>query len=151
MSLKERILNDFKEAFKNKDALAKSVLSMLKSEIANAEIESGAREKGLSDEEVIKVIKKMVKQRRDSIKQFKEGGNQEMAEQEEAELAVLEKYLPEQMSEEEVEEKLKEIIEKVGAQSPADLGKVMGVAMKELGASADGAMVKEIASKLLSK
>ena len=150
MSLKERILNDFKEAFKNKDALAKSVLSMLKSEIANAEIELGVRENGLSDEEVIKVIKKMVKQRKDSVEQFTKGGNQEMAEQEKAELAVLEKYLPEQMSEEEVEERLKKIIEKVGAQSPSDLGKVMGIAMKELGASADGAIVKEVAVRLLS-
>ena len=150
MTLKEQILNDFKEAFKNKDVVAKNTLSMLKSEIANAEIDLGMRDEGISDEECLKVIKKTVKQRKDSIEQFEKGGNTEMAEGEKAELEILEKYLPEQMGEEEIEVKVKEVIEKVGASEPSDLGKVMGAVMSELGAEADGNVVREIASKLLS-
>jgi len=150
MSLKKQILEDFKKAFKEKDLVAKSVLAMLKSEIANAEIEKGMRENGLDDAGVVAVVKKMIKQRKDSIEQFEKGGNSEMAENEKAELAVLEKYLPEQMSVEEIEVKVKEIIEKVGATGAGDLGKVMGAVMGELGAEADGNTVREIASKLLS-
>jgi len=150
MTLKEQILKDFMTAFKGKDMVTKNTLSMVKSEISNAEIDLGEREDGLKDENILKVLKKMVKQRKDSIKQFEEGGNSEMAENEKAELEVLEKYLPEQMSAEDVEIKVKEIIEKVGATEASDLGKVMGVVMAELGAEADGNIVREIASKLLS-
>jgi len=150
MTLKEQILKDFMIAFKAKDMVTKNTLSMVKSEISNAEIDLGVREKGISDDEAIKVVKKAVKQRKDSIKQFEEGGNTEMAENEKAELEVLEKYLPEQMSAEDVEVKVKEIIEKVGATEAGDLGKVMGAVMAELGAEADGNVVREIASKLLS-
>jgi len=143
MTLKEQILKDFMVAFKAKDTVTKDALSMVKSEISNAEIDLGVREDGISDEEAIKVIKKMVKQRKDSIKQFEEGGNSEMAKSEKAELEVLEKYLPEQMSAEDIEVKVKEVIAKVGASSPADLGKVMGAVMAELGAEADGNVVEK--------
>ncbi len=149
MTLKEQILNDFKEAFKNKDLVAKNTLSMLKSEISNREIDLGVREEGLKDEEVVKVVKSAVKKRKDAIEQFEKGGNMEMAESEKAELKVLEKYLPEQMSDEDIEIKVKEVIEKIGANSASDLGKVMGMVMGELGDKADGNTVREIASKLL--
>lgn len=149
MTLKEQILKDFMTAFKAKDMVTKSTLSMVKSEIVNAEINLGARESGLKDEDTLKVVKKAVKQRKDAIEQFEKGGNSEMADGEKAELVVLEKYLPEQMSIEDVEKKVKEIIEKVGAESAGDLGKVMGVAMGELGAAVDGNVVREVASKLL--
>ncbi len=148
--LKEQILKDFMVAFKAKDMITKNTLSMVKSEISNAEIDLGEREKGLTDENTLRVIKKMTKQRKDSIKQFEDGGNIEMAEGEKEELKVLEKYLPEQMSAEDVEVKVKEVIEKVGATEAGDLGKVMGAVMAELGAEADGNVVREIASKLLS-
>ena len=150
MTLKEQILKDFMTAFKTKDMVTKNTLSMVKSEIANAEIDLGAREDGISDEEAVKVIKKAVKQRKDAIEQFEKGGNSEMADNEKAELEVLEKYLPEQMSADDVEVKVKEVIEKVGATEAGDLGKVMGAVMAELGAEADGNVVREIASKLLS-
>jgi uncharacterized protein YqeY len=149
MTLKKQILKDFMTAFKEKDMVTKNTLSMVKSEIANAEIDLGSREEGLKDEDTLKVLKKMVKQRKDSIEQFEKGGNSEMAESEKEELAVLEKYLPEQMSVEDIEIKVKEIIEKVGATGAGDLGKVMGAVMGELGAEADGNTVREIASKLL--
>ncbi len=151
MTLKETILKDFMTAFKEKDMVTKNTLSMIKSEIANAEIDLGARENGLKDEDVIKVIKSAVKKRKDAIEQFEKGGNIEMAENEKAELKVLEKYLPEQMSDEDIETKIKEVIEKVGANSPSDLGKIMGAAMSELGNEADGNTVREIAQKLLTK
>lgn len=149
MTLKEQILKDFMTAFKAKDMVTKGTLSMVKSEIANAEIDLGAREDGLKDEDTLKVIKKAVKQRKDAIEQFEKGGNTEMADGEKAELEVLEKYLPEQMSAEEIEKKVKEVIEKVGADGAGDLGKVMGATMAELGAEADGNVVREMASKLL--
>ena len=149
MTLKEQILDDFKEAFKNKDMVTKNTLAMVKSEITNVEIDLGAREKGLKDEDTLKVIKKAVKQRKDAIVQFEKGDNIKMTESEKAEIEVLKKYLPEQSSKEEIEKKIKEIIEKVGADGVGDLGKVMGIAMKEFGATADGNTVREIASKLL--
>ncbi len=151
MTLKETILKDFMTAFKAKDMVTKNTLSMVKSEIANAEIDLGAREDGLKDDDVVKVIKSAVKKRKDAIEQFKKGGNTEMAEDEKAELEVLEKYLPAQMSKEDIEVKVKEVIEKVGANSPADLGKVMGAVMSELGNEADGNIVRGIAQKLLTK
>ena len=149
MTLKEQILKDFMIAFKAKDIVAKNTLAMVKSEISNTEIDLGAREDGLKDEDTLKVIKKAVKQRKDAIEQFEKGGNTEMADGEKAELEVLEKYLPEQMGVEDVEKKVKEIIEKVDATEAGDLGKVMGATMAELGAAADGNVVREIASKLL--
>jgi len=151
MTLKEKIIDDFKKAFKEKDLVAKSVLSMLKSEIANAEIDLGVREEGISDEECLKVIKKMVKQRKDSIEQFEKGGNQEMADAEKAELAVLEQYLPEQMSEEEIRKQVEEVVAEVGASGPGDLGKVMGVVMKKVGAEADGNVVRVIVAEVLGE
>ncbi len=150
MTLKEQILKDFMTAFKAKDMVTKNTLSMVKSEISNAEIDLGSREEGLSDEDTLKVLKKMVKQRKDSIKQFEDGGNKEMAESEREELEVLEKYLPEQMSAEDIKVKVEEVIKKVGAEGPSDLGKVMGATMKELGAEADGNVVREVASELLA-
>jgi len=150
MTLKEQILKDFMTAFKEKDMVTKNTLSMVKSEISNAEINLGSREDGLKDEDTLKVLKKMVKQRKDSIKQFEDGGNEEMAESEREELEVLEKYLPEQMNVEDIKVKVEEVIKKVGAEGPSDLGKVMGATMKELGAEADGNVVREVASELLA-
>ena len=149
MTLKEQILKDFMTAFKAKDMVTKNTLAMVKSEISNAEIDLGEREDGLKDENTLKVIKKMTKQRKDSIKQFEAGGNTEMADGEKVELEILEKYLPEQMNADDVEVKVKEVIEKTGATEVGDLGKVMGAVMAELGAEVDGNVVREIASKLL--
>ncbi len=149
MTLKEKIQADFKEAFKNKETERKSVLSMLNSEIKNKEIELGKQEKGLSDEEVISVIQKAVKQRKDSAQQYKQGGREELVEKEEAEIKVLETYLPKQLGDDEIETVVKEVIEQIGATSKADMGKVMGAAMGVLKGKADGNKVKEIVEKLL--
>ena len=151
MSLKQTITSDFMKAFKAKELEKKGVLSLLQSEIKNKEIELGLREEGLGDDEVIGVISRAVKQRKDSIQQFRDAGRIDLAEKEEIELEILSVYLPEQMDDVAVEKEISAIIEKVGAQSPTDIGKVMGMAMSALKGKVDGDKVKEIAQKLLQK
>ncbi|MFO7807363.1 MAG: GatB/YqeY domain-containing protein [Candidatus Moraniibacteriota bacterium] len=149
MKIKEKIANDFKEAFRRGDKERKSVLSALNSEIKNKEIELKKREDGLSDEETLQIIKKALKQREDSISQYKSGGRDDLAEKEAKEAEILKEYLPEQMSDEELEKKIKEIIDELGVKDSSDLGKVMGKAMGELKNSADGNKVREIAQRIL--
>lgn len=151
MGLKETIKKDFVKAFRNKDSERKSVLSMVNSEIKNAEIELKVREEGLSDEQVIEVIKRKVKQNKDAIEKYKTGGREELAEKEQKELDILKEYLPEEMSSEEIEKVVKEILEESGVNDPSQLGKVMGMAMKRFQGLADGNLVREIATKLLQK
>ncbi|MDA3814795.1 MAG: GatB/YqeY domain-containing protein [Patescibacteria group bacterium] len=149
MSLKEKIIADFKQAFKDKDLEKKSVLSMLRAEISNKEIELKVREDGLSDEETISLIKKASKQRKDAATQYKEGGREELAEKELAEAVVLEEYLPEQMSDEEINIEVKKIIEELGVSDKSEMGKVMGIAMGKLKGKADGGKVKEAVERIL--
>lgn len=150
MTLKEKISADFKQAFKEKDLQKKSVLSMLQSEIKNKEIDLGKKEEGLSDEEVLAVLGRAVKQRKDSIEQYRSGGREELAVQEQSEVEILMAYLPEQISEEEVEKVVKEVIAATGASTKADIGKVMGQAMGRLKGQADGNVVRQKAEQLLS-
>ncbi|MDZ7612209.1 MAG: GatB/YqeY domain-containing protein [Candidatus Moranbacteria bacterium] len=149
MKIKDKIVEDFKEAFRQGEKERKAVLSSLNSEIKNKEIELGKREEGLSDEETIGVVKKALKQREDAVDQYQNGGRNDLAEKEQKEAEFIKEYLPEQMSSEAVEEKVKAIIEEQGASGPSDLGKVMGRAMQELKGAADGGKVREIAQKLL--
>ena len=149
MGLKETIISDFKQAFKDKDLTKKSVLSMLQSEIKNREIDLKVREEGLGDEEVIALIKKALKQRKDAANQFKEGGREELAEQELSEATILEKYLPEQMSDEQIEQEVKKIIEELGVTDKSEMGKAMGVVMGKLNGKADGGKVKETVERML--
>jgi uncharacterized protein len=150
MSLKQQIAQEFVTAFKAKDMQKKDVLSMIQSEIKNKEIELGTRDKGLTDEEVAAVISRAIKQRKDSVQQFTDGGRPELAEKEQAEIEVLQKYLPEQIGDEEIEKEIAAVIAQTGAQGKADLGKVMGAAMGRLKGKADGTKVREIAQKLLT-
>jgi uncharacterized protein YqeY len=150
MSLKETIKKDFVEAFRNKNLDKKGVLSMVNSEIKNAEIEFGNREEGLSDEQVLDVIKKGVKQRRDAIEKYKAGDRVDLVEKEQKELDILKEYLPEELSPEKIEEVVKAVIEKTGAQDISSMGAVMGATMKELKGQADGNLVREIVAKLLN-
>jgi hypothetical protein len=151
MSLKETIKKDFVEAFRNKNLDKKGVLSMVNSEIKNAEIEFGNREEGLSDEQVLDVIKKGVKQRRDAIEKYKAGDRMDLVEKEQKELDILKEYLPEELSPEKIEEVVKAVIEKTGAQDISSMGAVMGATMKELKGQADGNLVREIVTKFLQK
>lgn len=131
------------------DAVKRDTLRMLDSMIKNVEIEKMKRETGLSDEETQEVIARAVKQRKDAIAQYEAGGRPELAEKENAEIAILMGYMPEQMSEDKVREIVKEVIASSGATSKADIGKVMGAAMGRLKGQTDGNVVKKIVEEEL--
>ena len=136
-------------AMKAHDQVRMNAVRSIKSAILLAKTAEGAKE-SLEDADVVKMIMKLAKQRRESAEQYTAAGRPELAENELAEAAVLEEYLPRQLSEAEVEEKLKEIIAATGASSPADIGKVMGVATKQLAGLADGKTISMIVRKLLA-
>lgn len=143
MSLTEKISADLITAMKAKDKVALEAIRAAKTAFTLARAEKGAET--LTAEEELKIIQKLVKQRRESAAIYKEQNRPDLYEKEDVEANVLEKYLPAKMSEEELVKIIKGIIEKVGAKSPADMGKVMGAATKELAGKADG---KEISAKV---
>lgn len=148
MSLREQLREDLKSAMRAGDATRRNTIRMLEAAIKNAEIEKRGQE--LPEADVLAILQRQVKQRRDSIEQFERGGREDLAEIERAEIAVIEDYLPEQLSEAEIEAAAQRVIEQVGAGGPGDRGKVMGPLMKELRGKADGAAVNAAVSKLLS-
>ncbi|TAH24759.1 MAG: GatB/YqeY domain-containing protein [Cytophagales bacterium] len=149
MSLKQIIDADIKKAMlaQQKDELR--ALRGIKSMILLAETAEGASEAGLSKDAEIKLLSKAAKQRKDSAQVFASQGRIDLEQNELVELAVIERYLPKQLSLEEIKAKLQEIIEKVGAKSPSDMGKVMGIATKELAGLADGKIISETVKALL--
>lgn len=149
MPLEQQIQKDIMAAMKAHDQVRMNAVRSIKSAILLAKTAEGAKE-SLEDADVVKIIMKLAKQRRESAEQYTAAGRPELAENELAEAAVLEEYLPRQLSEAEVEEKLKEIIAAAGASSPADMGKVMGVATKQLAGLADGKTISTIVRKLLA-
>lgn len=144
MSLLDTITADLKSAMKSKDKVALEALRAAKTAFTLARTEKGANAV-LTDAEELKIIQKLVKQRNDSAAIFKEQNRADLVEKEVSEAAVLEKYLPAKLSDEELTRIVQGIIEKVGASSTKEMGKVMGVASKELAGKADG---KEIANKV---
>ncbi len=144
MSLKEQIDNDIKVAMKAKDKEQLTALRSIKSLILLAETEKGAKEE-LTEDAELKLLMRAAKQRKESAETYQANGREELAQTELVELAVIEKYLPKQMSEQELEATIKQIITRLGASGPADMGKVMGVATKELAGKADG---KAISAKV---
>ncbi len=148
MTLKEKIYSDLIEAIKAKKEAEVSTLRMLKAEIMKFEV-SGGPKKDATDEDVISIIQKQVKQRKDSEQQFRDGGRAEMADTEANEAKILQTYLPEQMSEDEVRKIIEEGIADTGATSKADMGKVMGAIMPKLKGKADGKLVNQIVMQLL--
>ncbi len=144
MTLTERISGDLINAMKAKEKIALEAIRAAKTAFTLAKSEKGANYV-LTSEEELKIIQKLVKQRRESATIYKENNRQDLYEKEVAEADVLEKYLPAKMNEEELANILKDIIARVGAKSPADMGKVMGVATKELAGKAEG---KEISAKV---
>ena len=148
MSLTEKISADLITAMKTKNTVALEAIRAAKTAFILAKSEKGADAVLTSDEE-LKVIQKLVKQRRESAEIYKQNNRTDLYEKEIAEADVLEKYLPAKMSEAELTAALKLIIEKVGAKSPADMGKVMGTATKELAGKADGKEISAIVKKLL--
>lgn len=150
MSLFDQISKDIVAAMKAKDKVRLETLRGIKKEFIEANTSLGAG-KILEDEAAIQIIQKMSKQRNDSANIYKEQAREDLAEKELAEAAVLLEYLPKQLTEVELEAKLKDIITRVGAVSPADMGKVMGVATKELAGITNGKAISEGVKKLLAK
>jgi uncharacterized protein YqeY len=150
MSLKKQIFEDLKTAMKAGETGKRDVLRMLDSMMKNTEIELKKREEGLSDEEAMEVIARAVKQRKDAIIQYTEGGRPELAEKESAEVEILMGYMPQQLSEDAVRVVVLEVIAQTGAATKADIGKVMGQAMNRLKGQTDGNVVKKIAEEQLA-
>jgi len=150
MSLEQQIQEAIKEAMKAKDAVALSANRAIKGEILLFKTaEGGAKE--VTDGDILKMIQKLVKQRKEAAEQFVAGSRQDLADNELAEAAALEKYLPKQLSPDEVKAKIQEIIAQVGATSIRDMGKVMGVANKALAGLSDGRTISGIVKELLSQ
>ncbi|MFN4235145.1 MAG: GatB/YqeY domain-containing protein [Bacteroidia bacterium] len=145
MSLEEKINADIKAAMLAKEAQKLEALRAIKSAILLLK----TSEEGSSEEAEIKALQKMVKQRRETAEIYQKQNRQDLAEAELFQATIIEKYLPAQMSEDEIREALKQIIAQVGASSPADMGKVMGVATKELSGKADGKTISAIVKQLL--
>ncbi len=149
MDLFDRVSEDIKDAMRAKDKIKLEALRGAKKEFLEAKTAKGG-DGELADDAAIKILQKMVKQRRDSADIYKSQDRPELAEKELAEIAVLEHYLPKQLSEQELEAKLKEIITSVGATGAADMGKVMGAATKQLAGLAPGKAISDTVKKLLS-
>ena len=149
MALEQQIQEDIKAAMKAHDAVATAATRAIKGEILLFKTSEGGS-KEVSDGDILKMIQKLIKQRKESAEQFVAAGRQELADNELAEAAIMEKYLPKQLSEAEVEEKVKAIIAEVGATSIKDMGKVMGAANKALAGQSDGKTISTVVKRLLA-
>ena len=148
MTLKDQIIADMTAAMKSKDVARTSTLRMLKAAIVNRQIEKGAE---LDDEETSKLLRSQVKQRRDSVEQYRKAGRQELVEKETAEIAVIESYLPQAASPEEIEQAVTAAVAETGATSLKEMGAVMKATMALLaGKNPDGRVVSEIVKKKLA-
>lgn len=145
--LKQKLTDDLRQAMKTGDKVKRSAIRMVLASIQNAEI---ARQAALEEGDILGIIAKEVRQRKESIEAFKQGDRQELVAQEEAELAVLTEYLPQQMTREEVTDAARKVIEEVGAQGPADKGKVMPKLIAQLKGRADGREINAIVTELLA-
>ena len=146
-TLKDQLTQDMKSAMKQKEQVRLSTIRLVRAAMKNREIELGEE---LNDEEVIKVISTLVKQHKDSIEQFQKGGRDDLVEKEQAELGILESYLPQQLSEEDVKALVKEAIEAVSATSMKDIGKVMKYIMPKVQGRADGKMINQLVKEHLT-
>ncbi len=149
MELEKQIQADMVSAMKAKEAVRLASLRAIKAAIMLAKTAEGASG-DVDDAAIVKIIQKLVKQRKESAQQYNDAGRPELADNELAEAGFMEVYLPKQLSEAEVEEQLKAIIAEVGASKPSDMGKVMGVATKKLAGLAEGRLISTLVKKLLS-
>ena len=150
MILEQKIMAELKTAMLAKDEAALRSLREVKAAILLAKTSEGAAGE-LKEEDEIKLLQKLVKQRKDSLEIFQQQNRADLAKKEEEEIAIISKFLPKQMSAEEVKAELVKIIARVGASSPADMGKVMGVATKQFAGMADGKTISGLVKELLSK
>ncbi|RJQ36110.1 GatB/YqeY domain-containing protein [Candidatus Microgenomates bacterium] len=148
--LKQQLQEELKASMLARNELKTSVLRMLLSAVGYYEINKGGAGYQATDEDVLAVIQKEAKQRKDSIEQFNDAGRQDLSAKEEKELAILQTYLPQQMSEEEIRKLIKEAIAQTGATSIAEIGKIMGALMPKVKGKADGSLVSKIVKEELS-
>lgn len=146
-TLKQKLTDDLKQAMRDGDTVKRSVIRLTMAAIKNAEI---ARQTTLEDADILGVIAKEVRQRKESIEAFKQGNRPDLVAQEEAEMAVLEQYLPQQMTREEIIAEARKVIDQVGAQGLGDKGKVMPPLIAQLKGRADGREINEVVTELLS-
>jgi len=145
--LKQKLVEDLKQALKGGDKVRRSVIRLVMAAIKNAEI---ARQVTLDDADILGIIAKEARQRRESIEAFRQGNRQDLVAQEEAELAILQQYLPQQMSREEIITEARRVIEEVGARGPGDKGKVMSKLIAQLKGKADGREINTVVTELLT-
>ena len=150
MNLEQKIMTDLKTAMLAKDEVGLRSLRAIKAAIIIAKTSEGAKGEISADEEM-KLLQKLVKSRKDSLEIFQQQNRPELAKKEEEEIAVIEKFLPKQMSGDEIKSELIKIIAEVGASSPADIGKVMGAATNQLAGKADGKTISALVKELLTK
>ena len=150
MSLEQKVMADLKTAMLAKDEKSLRALRAIKSAIIIAKTSEGAHGE-IKEEDEIKLLQKLVKQRRDSLEIYEKQNREDLAEKEKEEIAVIEKFLPKQVDEAELKEIIAKIIAEIGASSPADMGKVMGAANKQLAGKADGKKIAGIVKELLAK
>lgn len=149
MSLETKVMEELKAAMRAKDEVALRTLRAIKAAILVEQTATGAKE-SLSEADELKLLTKMSKQRKDSLDIFKQQNRADLAQKEQEEIEIINKFLPAQLSNEELEAEVKAIIAEVGATSAADLGKVMGVASKKLAGCADGKLISETVKRLLA-
>ncbi len=147
MSFNDRITEDLKNAIKGRNPVRTSCLRMLKASLKNKQIEKGRE---LTDEETQAIISSLIRKGKEAIEEFRNGGREDLASKEEEEVRIFYDYLPQQLSQEEIEKTIREIIAELSAASQKDLGKIMKLAMARMAGKAQGKEVNEIARKLLS-
>ncbi|MCY3566999.1 MAG: GatB/YqeY domain-containing protein [Chloroflexi bacterium] len=145
--VRDQLRSDLRDAMRARDVPRRNTIRLLEAAIKNAEIDKRGQE--LPEADVLAILQRQVKQRRESIEQFRQGGREDLAEQEELEIGIIEQYLPAQLSRDEIEARARAVIEQVGAAGPGDRGKVMGMLMRELRGEADGSIVNAVVGELL--
>lgn len=145
--LKEKLLSDMKESMKNKETVRKNVIQMIRASILQIEKDN---QKEVNDDEIIQIIAKEAKKRKDSLADYEKSGREDLISEIKEEIKIIDEYLPEQLSTEEIEKKVAEIISEIGATSMKDMGAVMKAAKEKIGASSDGKTINEVVKKLLS-
>ena len=148
MTLKEKLMEDLKSAMRSKEKRRKDTITMLRAAVKQREVDE---RKEMADDEILALIGKQVKQKRESIKDFQKAERVDLVEQAQEEIDILLAYLPEQLTEEEIDELVREAIEQTGATSMRDMGRIMGIVMPKVKGRADGSLISQSAKKLLNQ
>lgn len=148
MTMKDKLMQDLKQAMKEKDIIRKNVVQMIRAAILQVEKDKQVE---LGDEEIIQIISKEGKKRKDSLEDYKKSGREELVVQIQKEISIINEYLPEQLTEEELKKEVEKVVEELQATSIKDMGKVMKLAKERIGARADGKAINEVVKTFLNK